>query len=258
MKSALFALFVLFGFGASAQESSAPPDPKQTGPTTLVILYRCAPAQRPQLREQVMHTGLRRFEDFRAQGILAKYRILFSRYVDTNNWDMLALLSFSNYTNFTAWKKVERTSPGGLSPETLALTTAINSYPVDRMRGNATTTVPPDPVFLVVPYTFSVSAPDYLKYADDYVTPQFDGWLAEGVLAGYDIFLQRYSASRPWGSLILLEYRDDESLGARERVVAKVRQRLQSNAAWRAIAQNKQSVRVEKEAVVADELAIRH
>lgn len=257
MKIALCTLLIAVGSGALAQESGGPPDPKQTGPTSLVILYHCAPAQRVQFRQQMIQTGLRRFEDFRAQGILANYRILFSRYADTNNWDMLALLSFSNYTNAVAWKKIERSNPGGLNPETLSLLTAIHSYPVDRMRANGAPTAPADPVFLVVPYTFSVATSAYLKYADDYVAPQFEGWIEEGVLSGYELFLQRYSAGRPWDSLIFLEYKDDESLGARERVVAKVRQRLQSNAVWRAVSENKQSVRVEKEAVVADQLVIR-
>jgi hypothetical protein len=93
-----------------------------------------------------------------------------------------------------------------------------------------------------------------LQYVDDYVLPQFDGWMREGILTRYQLFMQRYTAARPWDSLIVLEYKDDESLGLREKTVAKVRQELQSNPAWKALNENKQSIRVEKEAVIADQL----
>jgi hypothetical protein len=115
---------------------------------------------------------------------------------------------------------------------------------------------PLEPVYLVIPYTYSVSKPAYLQYVDDYVTPQFDGWMAEGVLVRYEVFLQRYTAGRPWDSLLVLEYKDDASLGNRETIVNKVRARLQSNPKWQAIADNKQSIRTEKEAIVADEIAL--
>ena len=52
----------------------------------------------------------------------------------------------------------------------------------------------------------------------------------------------------------MLEYKDDAALGQRERVVAQVRQELQTDPKWKALADNKQSVRTEKEAIVADEL----
>lgn len=257
MRSTLFVLSIALGIGALGQDGSAPSDPKQSGPTGLVVQYSCTPAQRPALRKYMLDTGLRRFEGLRQQGVVEQYRVLFSRYADTDTWDMLALFTFSNYSNAIAWKRVERSNPGGLDANAAAMLVAIHTYPVDRMRGAANDAASPEPVYLVVPYTTSVSTPAYLQYADDYVIPQFEGWLREGVLASYELYLQRYTAARPWDSLILLRYKDDESLGARERVVAKVRQQLQSNPKWRAISENKQSVRVEKVAVVAEELAIR-
>lgn len=236
--------------------AAAGEDPKQSGPTTLVIMYRCAPAQRVELRRRMVESGLKRFDEWKGQGILSGYHILFSRYVDTDTWDMMALLTFSHYADVARWKNVERLTPAGLAPETLALTRAVSAYPVDRMRENATEAIPEHPVYLVVPYTYSVSTPAYLKYADSYIKPQFEGWLEEGILSGYDLFLQRYTAGRPWDSLIVLKYKGDESFGARERIVAKVRERLQGDLAWKAISENKQNIRVEKEAVIADELVI--
>ena len=238
-------------FAAAAQQ-----DPRQSGPTALVIMYRCAPAQRVELRRRMAETGLRRFEDWKGQGILASYHILFSRYVNTDAWDMMALLRFSRYPDAERWKDVERSMPAGLAPDALALTTAVNTYPADLMLEGELQGSHAHAVYLVVPYTYSVSTPAYLTYADHYIKPQFDGWLAEGILTSYELFLQRYSGVQPWDSLIVLKYKDEESLGARERIKEKVRERLQSNPSWKAISESKQSIRTEKEAVIADELLI--
>jgi hypothetical protein len=51
-----------------------------------------------------------------------------------------------------------------------------------------------------------------------------------------------------------LEYTDDEALARRAEVVAKVRARLASDAAWKAISDGKQSIRTEKRLVVADQV----
>jgi hypothetical protein len=244
----MLTLAMAFGMAAQSQE-----DPNQTGPATLVIQYYCPPGQRAQLRQAAIG-NLQRFEALKNNNLLAGYHILFSRYVNTNNWDMLAVLSFSTFADVAKWKEIERRTPAGLPAGALATTSAIFTYPADSVRSHASESAPVQPVYLVVPYTFPVARQAYLQYVDDYVRPQFEGWMREGVLARYEVLLQRYTASRPWDSLILLQYRDDESLGLRESVVAKIRRELQSNPSWKALSDSKQSVRVEKEAVVADEL----
>jgi hypothetical protein len=110
---------------------------------------------------------------------------------------------------------------------------------------------------MVIPYETMISAPDYLKYADGYVVPQFEGWIKEGVLARYDIFVDRYAAGRPWSTMVLLEYRNDAALGQREAVVARVRARLGENPEWKAISDDKKHIRNEKQLVIADPLVAR-
>lgn len=245
-------LCICLAAGMAVQAQSS----RETGPTTLLITYRCAPSQRVTLRSQMEGAGLARFQHWKETGILAEYRILFSRYVDTDNWDMMAILSFPSYAEVERWKRVERVNPAGLLPEALALVIGINSYAADAVRQNWSDAVPPLPVYLVIPFEVHVAAPDYLRYLDDYVKPQLDGWIQEGVLARYDILMQRYATSQPWDSLIVLEYKDEAGLGAREKVMAKVRARLQSDGAFAAANDRKQDVRTEKLAMVADELGI--
>ena len=71
---------------------------------------------------------------------------------------------------------------------------------------------------------------------------------------GYGLYLQRYTAARPWDAMLVLEYKDDAALGLREKIVEKVRQELRSDPKWKALADSKQTIRSEKEAVIADEL----
>jgi hypothetical protein len=229
-------------------------DPKQTGPVGLIIQYKCLPGQRVAFRQRLIATGLPRFAELQTSGILAEYHVLFSRYVDTNSWDALALLTFRDYTQAARWRRVEETTPAGLQPDTLTLTFSVETYPVDLMRRAMSDENLPRPVYLVVPYTYSVAATAYLQYVDTYVRPQFDGWMREGILAGYQIYLQRYTAARPWDTTIFLKYKDDDSFGQREKIVAKVRAQLQSNPVWKAASDSKQNLRVEKEAIIADEL----
>jgi hypothetical protein len=80
------------------------------------------------------------------------------------------------------------------------------------------------------------------------------GWIKENVLATYTIYLSRYSTSRPWSSLFVLEYRDSDTFGLRDATVAKVRAALQSNPAWKALSDTKRKIRTEKQTVIAEEL----
>lgn len=227
-----------------------------TGPMSLVIQYHCAPSRRAQLRQAMTDGGLLHFEQAKTNGILSGYRVLFSRYADTDHWDMLALLSFRKYDDVVRWGAVERRTPGGLPTDVAEWITAIESYPADLAREKAPPPVLDHPVYLVVPCRLAAStpAPYYLKFVDGHERPQLDAWTAEGILAGYGFYIQRYGAGRPWDSLAVLEFKDNLSLGAREKTAAKARQALQSYPGWQQWEQNAASTRVEQAAVIADEL----
>jgi hypothetical protein len=108
-------------------------------------------------------------------------------------------------------------------------------------------------VFFVIPYDV-VNMEEYKPYVTGYVIPQADGWIKEGVLTSYSLYLNRYYAGKPWDSLLILEYKNLRSFGQRENVVAKVRAALSADAKWKALAENKKNIRIEKESVIAEEL----
>jgi hypothetical protein len=107
---------------------------------------------------------------------------------------------------------------------------------------------------LLVPYNVVVPTPEYERYAAGYVQPQLDGWMEAGILTHYELAVGRGAAGKPYSSFLLLEYKDDESFGRRDRVLAETRQRLQSNAAWKTWSENKQTIRSERPAIIMDEL----
>lgn len=259
MKARLLQLFclvsgLLLNVLLTSVAQAAEPDVNHDA-SSLVVTYHVAPVNRPAFRQELETSGLRQFERWKSEGILNSYRILFSRYADSDNWDAMALLTFSSSANVERWKKLEKTTPGGLAPKALALISAIHTAPVALVRSRSSAETPVNPVFVVIPYVTLVSAGDYLKYADGYVIPQFDGWIAEAVLSQYDLFVSSFPAGRPWSTMVILEYKDEEALAKRNAVVAKVRARLKEIPEWKAISDNKKTVRDEKQVVIADQIS---
>jgi hypothetical protein len=167
----------------------------------------------------------------------------------------MTVLRFSSYAATQRWKEIERTQPGGLNAAGLHLAQPINTYSADLpWEGQADDPGPEEgAVYYVIPYEYS-AADQYRKYVDAYVIPQVTGWMHEGVLAGYRIFMNRYQVGRPWDSLFVFRYRDLESFGRRDEIVAKVRLTLQDNPEWKQLNATKQTIRTESENTIAEAL----
>ena len=241
---------------AHAQEA-ADTEERNSGPKNLVITYRCAPPKRPLLRNYMLKQGVQRFEKWKHDGVLADYRILFNRYNDAETYDMMVILNFSKYSDVEKWAAIEAEYPGGLAEDALAFITPVNTYSMDIIWHGSSSSVPArgSTVFFLIPYDYYPHTIDeYIKYTNGYVIPQIKGWVAKGVIANYGIYVNRYPTSRPWKVLFVLEYKNAESFGARERTMAEVRAALKSNADWKALSDTKLNMRIEKETVVADEL----
>lgn len=253
---ALLAVLAASSASAGAQEAADTKE-RESGPKHLVIAYRSTPAHRIAFRQYMLKTGVQQFEKYRKDGRVESYRLLFNRYVDTDNWDLLALLNFKDYTQVTGWRDVEAEFPGGLTAEALALGAPVITHSMDLVWHGASPTpgVPGKTVFFVIPYDYyPTTTAEYTRYVNEYVIPQVKGWVSENVLVNYGIYINRYGTSRTWKSLFILEYRDAPSFGAREATMDKVRATLQSNPVWKARSDSKTTMRLEKETAVADEL----
>jgi hypothetical protein len=255
-RSAAAALILVCGVSILARAQEPYSKLRATGPLTLAIAYRCHPDQRVALRQKMLTGGVARFEQWKKQGVLADYHILFNSYLDSETYDMVSVLSFKTYSDISRWREIEKESPGGLNHDVLSLITSAVTYPLDTIRHNASKEASERgrSVYFIIPYDYLIPTDDYVTYLDAYVIPQVNGWIAENILAGYTIYLGRYATSRPWGSLFVLEYRDADAFGKREATVAKVREKLKNNPTWLAASENKQKVRVEKQTIIAEEL----
>jgi hypothetical protein len=255
------AIAVLFSVVMVAQTPAAISE-RDTGPKHLLITYHCQPATRSAFREHMISRGVRSFEEWKNARLISDYHVLFNWFVDAETWDMLSIVSFDQYGKIDRWRQIERAAPGGLSPEGLALCSPAITYAMDLLWQNRSQSTPSNPgksVFLVIPYVYypASSLEQYTSYVSGYVIPQFDNWIRDNILVSYKIFVNRFQTGRSWQAVFVLEYRDTDSFGQREKEVDKVKAQLQSDTNWKALGDRKLSVRTEKETATAEELVSR-
>lgn len=231
-------------------------EPAASEAQSLIITYQTTPANRPVLRQAMEQSTAPELARWKQDGRIKQYNLLFNRYADSDNWDAMAVLTFATPDDLYRWRETERLRPAGLSKEAAAVATSIHTTPVDMKRLAPLDAKSAHAVYVVIPYKTLVSEPDYEKYADGYVIPQFKGWMDEGVLQGYSLYTSRFPAGRPWNAMVVLQYKNEAALSTREAVVAKVRERLKANPEWKAISDGKKEVRTELQVVIADRIAV--
>ena len=230
--------------------SAAPP---AGGPENLLITYRSKPADRPAFRDYLEHVELARLKAWKDQGVLKDFQILFNPYNDVDTWDAMLVVRFPSYADVGRWQEIERTQPGGLDARGLALGSPVQTYSADLTWteggwGDASN------IFYVIPYEYNSEA-EYESYVDGYVLPQVRGWMKDGALTGYRIYMNRDPVGRRWDSLFIFRYKDLEAFGRREAVVAKVRAGLVDDPKWKQLNDNKRNIRTESDNTIAVSLS---
>lgn len=226
------------------------------GPQSLLVTYRCKPADRPAFRNHLEQVELERLSAWKAQGWLTRAQILFNVYDDVDTWDAMLVMSFADYDDgVRRWQEIERTQPGGLDARGLALGEPVQTYSADLSWAEGDWGGPGN-VFYVIPYEYNAEA-EYRDYVDGYVLPQVRGWMKDGALAGYRIYMNRNPVGRRWDSLFIYSYRDLHAFGRREAVLAEVREGLVNDARWKTLNEKKRNIRSEQDNVIAVALAPR-
>jgi hypothetical protein len=225
------------------------------GPLSLLITYRTAPVDRPAFRTYLQKEGRAQLAKLQRDGAIKSYQILFNPFAHGGTWDAMTVVSFARYTDTQRWMTLEQTSPGGLTAAGTRLVQAIDTYSADlTWQGDAENASHADAIYYVIPYEFG-SASEYEKFVDGYVLPQVKGWMQEGVLGSYRMFMNRYPVGRPWDALFIYEYRDLEAFGKRAETVTKVRRTLENDSVWKQLHAIKQTLRSETENTIAVSLA---
>jgi hypothetical protein len=249
---------LMAGPTAAADAPASPANPRFEGARALVVTYHVAPRNRLAFRRAVEAGGGAPLQVMKAQGRLRDYQLLWNRYVDDQSWTMTMLLQFPSGSDLAAWRAVEESKPAGLPPQALALTERIVTTPADLMReARDGRRGDPAPVFVVLPYDYLIGTDAYVQYADGYVLRQMQESMREGVIAGYRFYIARYGSMRPWSSLLVLEYRGEAGLAAREASMDRARKALASDPEFARYASSKENIREARTVAVADPLTTR-
>lgn len=228
----------------------------QDGPKSLVISYRASAKDRPAFRHYLVADLAPRLRALEAKGMLAGFRVYYSWYRQPAVWDAVVVLHFSSFAAVSQWNAIEQSTPGGLDAAGLALADPVATYSCDLSWSKNPDEVRDGEVYYVIPYEYANEA-EYRAYVAGYVLPQFDGWIADGALTGYELYMNRYQTGAPWDALFIQHYRDMASFGRRQAVTAKVRAGLQGNATWKAWSDKKSEggMRTESENSIATLIA---
>lgn len=224
------------------------------GPKTVIISYRADAAKRIAFRQHMAGPFAAKLAGMRKAGKLAGYEVYYAWYRQPEVWDAMTVLHFESYAAVRAWLAVERSQPGGLDAAGLALGAPIATYSADLSWEKSADALDVGEVYYVIPYSYR-EAGEYRDYVKGYVLPQFDGWIREGALSGYQLYMNRYSVGAPWDSLFIQRYRDFDAFGMRQQVLDKVRVGLRESPEWMGWHKRKGDIRSETENSIAELIA---
>lgn len=223
-----------------------------SAPTALIITYKAKPGERLHFLTLMRTEGISEFEKWKGEGIFAQYALLTPAFAGagTNAPDLYAILRFSHFTDLTSWQRIERIQPGGLPLEAQSIAWADTSGIADLVKEETSGHPSSESQFFILTYDVLVSIPAYRNYVVGYVAPQFQEWMKAGALNSYSVFTNQNPAGAPWGSLILLEYKNIKELGRREIVKDQARDSLAAtNPEWKKWSEDKTNVRKEETAI---------
>jgi hypothetical protein len=194
------------------------------GEAHLVFTYTCAAANRPAFRSFMETKGVAMFEQWRKEGAMKSYLILFSHFANAQLEDMWVILDFEKFADIEKWLAIERKFPGGLSAEGLTLGTPKTCVYTDKgWSGGTTNSEPSKSVYMIIPYQTLVSADEYTKFVNSYVEPQLKHWVKSGIMHTYAIHLDQNPTNAPWDSLLVFEYDGLRGIALRDVVKQNVR-----------------------------------
>ncbi|MDB6168232.1 MAG: hypothetical protein JWM88_1096 [Verrucomicrobia bacterium] len=250
MKPILLLSLVLSACALAAPDRAATVD----GPVSLIITYRSKPESRVAFRTWLENKGCAQFERWQHEDVFSGSRIFFTSFAATDTVDAIVILDFRHYSDSERWKTVEKRFPGGLSAEALALAAAEStSYAEILGRERTPAHDARRSPCLIAFYQLVTDVDHYRKYFEGYTVPQMRGWIAEGSLSGYAMYLNQAPLGKSWDALLFLDYTDMPGLARRDSVKAGVRAALaKSNPAWAEWSKDKAAIRRELSLVIAE------
>jgi hypothetical protein len=228
------------------------------GPISVVLTYKARPETHAAFREWVETKGAARFAAWKQDGVFADAQLLFSTFASAANPDLVVVLDFARFTDSARWREIERRSPGGLTPEALALAHVESAnYGEPLARAAAPQRDPARAAYLVVTYATHVSAADYAKYVRGYTVPQMKEWMAAGPLTAYAMFYNTTSFNTPWDSMLIMEYADLAAFARRDEIKWAARAKLNAtDPVFKAYTDSKANIREDRAMFHADAIPL--
>ena len=217
------------------------------GSSALVIAYRAKPGERAHFRKIMSGDGMEQLRNWKRKGVIADYRALFTTFAGEDLPDMFLIVRFNRAKDQERWQRVEETMPGGLPLRAQSIASVLSTAVADVVSEEHTVKPTDRSQYLVSEYDVLVDMPRYSSYFLGYAVPQFQEWEKAGVLSSYEFYINQNPAGAPWGSFVLLEYKDLGALAARDSVKAKSRVQLAAtNPVWKSWSDDKSTLRREK------------
>lgn len=224
------------------------------GPRSLIVTYRTAAKERAAFRRYLTDIMALRWRALQNTVGIGGFRIYYSWYGQPRVWDTMLVLHFPTFEAVSRWNNLERAQPRGLDPKGLGLAEPSVTIAVDLPRAKNADALRDREVYYMFPYEYP-SGPEYSVYVKGYVLPQADGWVREGALPGYELYMNRYPVGPSWDTLFVQKYRNVKAFGRRQEVRNKVRTTLRDDLVWKAFRERKAKIRNVTENSIAELIA---
>jgi hypothetical protein len=152
--------------------------------------------------------GIAQLDKWKRAGVIADYRVLFTTFAGADTPDMYLIVRFNHLSDEETWQKIEEVHPGGLPPRAEPIATVQSTSPAAVLSEDHSLRSTSKSQFLMSQYDVLVDMPRYTSYFMGYAVPQFSEWEKAGILSSYESYVSQNPAGAPWGSLVLLEYKD--------------------------------------------------
>ena len=224
------------------------------GEAHLVLTYSCPVQNRPAFRAHMEGKGVAQFEQWKKEGVVKNYLILFSHFVNAQLEDMWVILNFEKFADIGKWQAIERKFPGGLSADGLALGTPKTCVYTDKgWSGGKLNADQTKSAYMMIPYTTLVSADEYADFVTRYVEPQLKGWVKHGIMHTYAVHIEQNPTNAPWDSLMVFEYDGLRGIALRDVVKQAVRDNeLKNDAGYKHFSPIKRGIRKELQPATFD------
>jgi hypothetical protein len=248
LRLAAFAATIFVATTAEAQQQG-------NGPTHILATYRCRPADRPQLRQELQRRAVPRFEAMKRDGVINDYAVLMSSFVNGESWDLLTVVSFDRYTNIERWETLSKTTPGGLAPEVARIVDPIHEYIADLTWGKRDLwAATPGAVYLVQEKEFEnwANRPNYHNYMNAREVPFYEAVLKHKVASSYQVYENQHYNGEPWDTMHILRFASLDDYMRRREGFERARASLADNARYRVFESNRVQNTEAQRPVLAD------